>query len=95
MMENKEISLSYASFCRQRPWWFLPPRVSDRETCSCKIHENTKFLAIELKKKQLLDTDNLRSLVFQAACSPSDKMCMYGNCRKSKDVRIIHAEKKD
>lgn len=94
MMENKEISLSYASFCRQRPWWVLPPRQSDRETCFCKIHENTRFLAIELKKKQLLNTDNLRSLVSQAACSTSDKMCMYGNCRKCKDVRIIQAEKK-
>lgn len=94
MMKNKEISLSYASFCRQRPWWVLPPIQSDRETCSCKIHENTRFLAIELKKKQLLNSDNLRSLVSQAACSTSDKMCMYGNCRKCKDVRIIQAEKK-
>lgn len=32
MMENKDMSLSYASFCRQRPWWVLFPRVSDRET---------------------------------------------------------------
>jgi hypothetical protein len=93
-MENKETTLSYSSFCRQRPWWVLPPKESDRETCSCKIHENTRFLAIELKRKQLLDTDNLRSLVSLAACSTSDKKCMYGNCRKCKDVCIVQPQRK-
>lgn len=71
----------------------MAPRAIDRDTCSCKIHENTRFLADELKRKQLLVSDNLRDLVSQAVCSTNDKKFMYGNCRKYKDVCIIKVNK--
>lgn len=90
---NKVLPLSYASFCRKRPWWVLAPRAIDRDTCSCKIYENTRFLADELKRKQLLVSDNLKDLISQAVCSTTDKKLMYCNCRKYKDVCIIKVNK--
>lgn len=33
--------VSYATFCRLRPFWVTEPRETDRETCLCKKHEKT------------------------------------------------------
>ena len=35
--------MSYSSFCRLRPFWFVKPRVSARDTCMCVKHVNMEF----------------------------------------------------
>lgn len=36
-------TVSYATFCRFRPFWIVQKKVDGRETCPCKLHENVKL----------------------------------------------------
>lgn len=44
IIETKE-KISYSSFCRRKPFWVIAPKESDKETCACKLHENTQLMA--------------------------------------------------
>ena len=56
--ENNDISISYTSFCRQRPFWVVRPRDSDRETCACRIHENMALVVDALDKNSFYPQTN-------------------------------------
>ena len=87
--ENNDISISYTSFCRQRPFWVVRPRDSDRETCACRIHENMALVVDALDKKQLLSTDKPSLLANLSVCDMKNKDCMYGDCINCKSRKLI------
>ncbi|KAL7370849.1 hypothetical protein ABVT39_012719 [Epinephelus coioides] len=85
LAENNTSHISYASFCRLRPFWVVHPFLSDRDTCQCRLHENLGFLADTLK---LIGTSNLESLTELVCCDTGSKACMYGECEVCKN-RIV------
>lgn len=42
-------NISYSLFCKFRPFWIVPPNVTNRNTCLCKVHDNIKLLMSRLK----------------------------------------------
>ena len=81
LAENPNIKLSYALFCRMRPFWVLFPTLKNRETCLCKIHENVGFIADKLLRMHLLLSANLETLADTCSCDPKSKVCMFGMCQ--------------
>ncbi|XP_054259552.1 uncharacterized protein LOC128984273 [Macrosteles quadrilineatus] len=53
--EHSHLKLSYASFCKLRPFWIVMPKVTDRDTCLCTVHENMNLLHVMITnlKEQL------------------------------------------
>ena len=80
LSENVTEILSYQLFCRLRPFWVKAPTAKDRETCQCKMHENTQFMATWLKALKVINTSNLEDLVSQITCSTFSLACMYTAC---------------
>lgn len=74
-------SISFSTFYRLKPFWVTYARPSDRETCLCKMCENTSFYAEALCRHKLVDSPYLGALVRQVVCSTADKKCMYGECK--------------
>ena len=62
LAENNTSHISYASFCRLRPFWVVHPSLSDRDACQCRLHENLGFLADKLCQLKVIGTSNLESL---------------------------------
>lgn len=77
--ENKE-KISFTTFWRLKPFWVKKPTEADRETCLCKLCENTRFMSETLQKYGIIDTADLSNLVKQCVCSTKNKSCMYGEC---------------
>ena len=71
--------LSYASFCRLNPFWIMSPVESDRDTCLCKLCQNTELLHKEVRKYS--DVENsLEEIIKNRLCDSTQRNCMYGEC---------------
>ena len=84
-LSEHSIKISYSRFCAFRPFWVRIPTIKDRETCLCKIHENTKLQVEKCKQLNIIQNTNLPTLIGQIAQS---KKCMYGECTDCKATRI-------
>lgn len=92
--ENVENKISYAMFCRLRPFHIRQPTAGDRQTCLCKRHENLKFKSDKLKQLGLLQSSDVETVVGDIVCSVKSKECMYRACHecKEKSIRIDTGE---
>ena len=52
----------------------------DRDTCLCKISENTKLLTDALFIANVIKISNLDTLAKDSVCSVENKRWMYGEC---------------
>ena len=80
LAENPSLKVSYAMFCRLRPFFVLLPTLNTRETCCCKLHENLQLLGNKLVRLHLLKRSNIEELADSSACSRLSKFCMYSVC---------------
>lgn len=53
--EETKIKMSYALFCRFRPFWVLVPNVNKRNTCLCVTHTNMEMMVTALKKAAIIN----------------------------------------
>ena len=79
--EHPQDRISYTVFCRLRPFWVVAPSMADRNTCLCKLHDNTAFLANKMKQLKLFKSDDLDELVKDVSCDVTST----GNCSSCKD----------
>lgn len=89
--ENK-FRKNYLPFCKQKPFWVVPPADRDRETCACTIHGNIQFIADALYKTGVINTSNLLLLLMDKSGDIEQISCMYGYCETSKDVCFTENE---
>ena len=75
-----DVKISLSTFVKLRPFWVKKPRVQDRETCLCKVHENAKLLHDRLAKIGALQ-GTLKETMERTVCSSTNRKCMYGSCK--------------
>jgi hypothetical protein len=78
------VKMSYATFCRLRPFWVVEPQVKDRETCLCVKHENTAFLVSKLNALGVIEHNTPQELCKALVCSLTCRACMHGECDSCK-----------
>jgi len=88
LSENPQFTVSYAMFCRLRPFFVLLPTLRGRETCCCRQHENLQMIANKLVKLHLIKHSNIEDLADSCTCSSSSKSCMYGICPSCIDKTV-------
>lgn len=81
-------NMSYAMFCRLRPFYIRPPTEKDRETCLCRRHENLQMKARRLKEEHVLQTANISDVMKKVVCDTSRKDCMYRVCPNCKEKQL-------
>ena len=75
------VAISYALFCRLKPFYVVEPTELDRQTCQCKVHENFQFMANALYKEGVIKSQNLDEIVEGVICNNGDKNCAYNSFR--------------
>ena len=86
LIEETNHKISYASFCRLRPFWVIVPSLKDRETCNCRRHDHFRFLLAELKRHRLVETDKIDDVIDVTSCDSSNKDSTYGECDECGDL---------
>lgn len=66
--ENPNGCISYCSFCRNRPFWIVEKKISDRDTCLCKLHDNVKFMINKLHELKCLQNKDLDKICELVTC---------------------------
>ncbi|CAG9787961.1 unnamed protein product [Diatraea saccharalis] len=67
-------------FKKYRPYYVIPPKLSDRETCSCVKHENILMKIKKLTSLGMIETTNLNDTLSIVVCNLDSKACAYGEC---------------
>lgn len=83
--DNPRHNLSQAQFCKLRPFWIGQRRVTDRETCACKTHENFGLKLKTLHQLGVIKTSSPRDTVQASVCNDDDMTCMYRTCSNCKN----------
>ncbi|WAR31462.1 hypothetical protein MAR_034004 [Mya arenaria] len=76
---------SYSVFCRLRPFFVVFPRHSDRNTCMCKVCNNTELMTEALKRVSPIESADLNTCIGNIVCSTNEKDCMYGECKACRE----------
>lgn len=91
-IKTKEISLSYAMFCRLRPFWVVAPNIHQRETCLCITHANMDLTLTSLKQVNIIDFSNYQGMLNFLCCDRFNEECLMRVCINCKKRSIYYYE---
>ncbi|CAI6359153.1 unnamed protein product [Macrosiphum euphorbiae] len=80
--------VGYVSFCKLKPFWVVKHKVSERDTCLCKVHANIDFLVSALFKKNISDNANIKEFTRHVCCNIDNVACLQIMCGNCKDLQI-------
>lgn len=87
--QDTGITVSYSKFIRNRPFFVVSPKISDRDTCASKKHSNIDFKFTALKRLTVLkEYEELKYLIQSLVCDPKSQLCMYSKCPKCNQNKI-------
>ncbi|XP_063225527.1 uncharacterized protein LOC134532701 [Bacillus rossius redtenbacheri] len=82
--------ISYASFCRLKPFWIVTPKHSDREMRKCIIHANTELLVAKLYEEKIFQYKNPDEVLLSLCCDSSYPKCLRRMCNNCKEKCILY-----
>lgn len=83
-----DYKIGYVSFCKLKPFWVVQHKVSERNTCLCKVHANIDFLVSALFKKNIIDNSNIKEFARHVCCHIDNVACLQRMCGNCKDLQI-------
>lgn len=90
---HPDYQISYAFFCKLRPFWVVSLKVQNRDTCLCDTHTNFELIVSKLKKLSIIkEVDGeqvIRSLTCTTASSKYEESCLKRECLICKDKKIV------
>ncbi|KAK5649064.1 hypothetical protein RI129_003956 [Pyrocoelia pectoralis] len=85
---EKEIKISYTSFCRLRPFWVVPPKLGSRDTCLCVTHENFRLVAAKLYSEKIINLKNPEEIISAITCNLNREESLSRSCQNCKEIQI-------
>lgn len=87
--ENKNISLSYTSFTRLKPFYIKKPSAVDRNTCACQEHANINFKIMKLFQYNIIAEREHSNLMKDIMCDNQSALCAWGICQSCKAKKVL------
>ncbi|PZC79665.1 hypothetical protein B5X24_HaOG216064 [Helicoverpa armigera] len=84
-LTENTVKISFASFCRLRPFWITVRKISERDTCLCAVHENMQLMFDKLKYLNIISYLNLRELCKNIVCDINSEICILRKCSTCKN----------
>ncbi|CAH0550877.1 unnamed protein product [Brassicogethes aeneus] len=85
---NPTYQISYATFCKFRPFWILQPTLNSRQTCMCITHANMSLIVQKLKYLKIINESSSQEVVKSLCCNRDSERCLERKCRKCKENKI-------
>lgn len=81
--------ISYATFCRLRPFWVTKPKVTDRETCKCMLHSNMEMLISKMFEENIILYKTIKEVANNMCCNDNETdECLLRKCIACKDNEV-------
>nr|CAH7752860.1 unnamed protein product [Callosobruchus chinensis] len=92
-MKVTALDISYALFCRLRPFWIMQPSLQNRNTCACIVHENIDLKLKALKRAKVLSTvDSHQKLLETLCCDRYNEKCLERTCSDCCSKALLYNE---
>lgn len=92
-LKTMPIKIGYSLFTRLRPFWVVPPKLSNRDTCACTVHENMDLQLDALRKANILTTvSNHQSMLKMLCCDRYAERCLERTCDECRLKTLTYAE---
>uniref|UniRef100_A0A2A4ISZ8 Uncharacterized protein n=1 Tax=Heliothis virescens TaxID=7102 RepID=A0A2A4ISZ8_HELVI len=75
---DPRLKISYASFCRLRPFWIVKAKLTSRDTCLCVLHDNYDMMLNRLKSLKIIQNGD--TVIEGMVCNPNSFQCMSRKC---------------
>ncbi|XP_031338109.1 uncharacterized protein LOC116175586 [Photinus pyralis] len=89
---HSNLKISYASFCKLRPFWVLIPNARCRETCLCSTHANMSLLVRKLKQLNIINESSEKDVIRSLCCKSESEIpkepCLERKCPDCKGTKI-------
>lgn len=72
--------VSYSFFAKHRPSYCVAPKVTERETCACFVHENFALLLIALHRTKVIKENSTEKLISAITCIKRSEECLSRTC---------------
>ncbi|XP_075977850.1 uncharacterized protein LOC142977668 [Anticarsia gemmatalis] len=89
---ERNVNISYPTFCRLRPFWILMPNINSRETCLCKLHVNVNLMIQALWQKKITTISSYRDLLAKTCCDAYSIDCLDRNCDNCKQKVVPYLQ---
>lgn len=94
-VRDYNIKIGLTTFRKLRPFHIVSPKLSDRDTCLCMDHANTKLIVDKLYILKILSSNSLSKIAEMTCCSTNNKKCMYRQCKKCCNKLVLDLNGKD
>lgn len=85
-------SISYAQFCRYRPFWVVYQCTAEtRDTCQCKVCVNTDFLVRGMYNSKMINFQNGKAILQHLTCD-GRLDCFLGKCKECQNKVVPYNE---
>lgn len=88
--EQPQLKMSYSTFCKFRTFWIVFPKVSDRNSCKCVLHENMTLLVRKLYSKKVIGLRSSYELCKDLCCEEEHlkEKFLERRCNRCKNKKI-------
>ncbi|XP_071052091.1 putative autophagy-related protein 11 [Onthophagus taurus] len=94
--KQHDISISYSTFCKLRPFWVVPQKLAERNTCLCVLHENMNLLIQALWRVNILKESSTQNVLCTMCCDIRKETCLNRICQSCNTNKLlfnVHPEK--
>lgn len=88
LKKHPNIPVSYAFWCKNRPFHIVPKKVSSRDTCSCIVCLNMTLLIGTLSRLNVIKENNSNSVISSFCCENRTEKCLLRECSECKNKNI-------
>lgn len=85
------LKISYALFCKLRPFYVLIPKLASRSTCLCITHANMALIITKLYNLKIIREKTAQEVLRTLTCDKqeSKEKCLVGICKDCKKNSIV------
>lgn len=85
--------VSYAFFCRFRPYWIVPLDWRARETCLCELHANMNLVVQKLHSLKLVEEKTPNEIIKHMTCNGElNEKCLERKCPECSNLNVKFCE---
>lgn len=84
--------ISYAAFCKCRPFWIVYPSVTNRNTCLCVTCSNFEFLVKKLHTLKIIKENSGVKLLQDICCQSDGEMCLFRKCNACANKLVCYED---
>lgn len=90
-INKTDLTITYETFRRHRPFWVIFPKVASRNTCLCATHANNDFVVQALHQAKILPYSSASDVAKSLCCNNVLMVkCLERRCEQCSEKKVFY-----